>query len=58
MTRFVQEAQMNKLKSQLFSSNMKILENIKEDNLNLPTLCGPCDQSNYSVSAVYTDQSV
>ena len=41
--------------SRIFSSNMKILENIKEDNLNLSTLCGPCDQSNYFVSAVYTD---
>ena len=38
--------------SRLFTSNMKILENIKED---ISTLCGPCDQSIYSVSAVYTD---
>ena len=38
--------------SRLYSSNMKILENIKED---ISTLWGPCDQSNDSVSAVYTD---
>ena len=34
---------------------MKILENIKEENYNLSTMCGPCDQNSHSVSAAYTD---
>ena len=39
--------------SRIFSSNMKILENIKEENV-LPQL-GPCDQENCPESAVCTD---
>ena len=39
--------------SRIFRSNMKILENIKEENV--LTLLGPGDQKSCSESAVYTD---
>ena len=43
--------------SRIFSANMKILENIKEEysNSNLSTLWGPSDQKSLSESAVCTD---
>ena len=41
--------------SKIFHSNLKILENIKEENENLSNLLDPCDQSSFSASAVYTD---
>ena len=40
--------------SRMFMSNMKILENIKEENQNLSNILDPCDQSYFSASAVYT----
>ena len=40
--------------SRIFINNMKILENIKEENQNLSNIKDPCDQNNLSVSAVYT----
>ena len=41
--------------SQIFYSNLKILENIKEESENLSTMLDPRDQSCFSASAVYTD---
>ena len=41
--------------SQIFYSNLKILENIKEESENLSTTLDPRDQSCFSASAVYTD---
>ena len=41
--------------SQIFYSNLKILENMKEENEQFSTLVEPSDQSNYSASAVYID---
>ena len=43
------------LLSQIFYSNLKILENMKEENEKFSTLVEPSDQSNYSASAVYID---
>ena len=37
--------------SKIFHSNLKILENIKEENENLSNMLDPCDQSNFSASA-------
>ena len=41
--------------SQIFYSNLKILENFKEESENLSTTLDPRDQSCFSASAVYTD---
>ena len=40
--------------SRIFNANMKILENIKEENPNLSNIKDPCDQNYLSASAVYT----
>ena len=40
--------------SRIFIRNMKILENMKEENQNLSNIKDPCDQNYLSASAVYT----